>query len=144
MFTPVTCGCEDGAVAPAGMNTPAGLTRIVVVLLLVKVSVTPPEGAGVPSLTGNGTVWPKGTVTTGSVIDPGAITVTSNARSAIPAALIWITVDPAAAPVIGTIALVPLAGIVALDGTPATVGLSDRSARLNAAGVGAEMTSVMF
>ena len=60
IFTPVTCGCEDGAVAPAGMNTLAGLTRTVVALLLVNVSVTPPEGAGVPSLTGKGTVWPKG------------------------------------------------------------------------------------
>ena len=44
MFTPVTCGCEDGAVAPPGMNTLAGLTRTVVDLLLVNVSVTPPAG----------------------------------------------------------------------------------------------------
>ena len=144
MFTPVTCGCEDGAVAPPGMNTLAGLTRTVVDLLLVNVSVTPPEGAGVPSLTGNGTAWPKGAVTTGSVMDPGAITVTLNVLSAIPEALTRITVDPAPAPVIGTMALVPLPGIVALDGTPATVGLSDRRIRVNAAGAGAERTNVMF
>ena len=83
-------------------------------------------------------------MTTGSVIDPGAITVTFNVLSAIPAALIRITVDPAPAPVTGTIALVPLAGIVAPDGTLATVGLSDRSAKLNADGAGAERTKVLF
>ena len=40
----MTCDCEDGTVAPPGMNTLAGLTRTVVDLLLVNVSVTPPEG----------------------------------------------------------------------------------------------------
>jgi hypothetical protein len=126
------------------MNTLAGITRTVVDLLLVNVSVTPPEGAGVPSLTGKGTVWPNGAVTTGSVIDPGAITVTLNVLSVIPAALIRITVDPAPAPVTGTMAPVPLPGIVALAGTLAMAGLSDLRLRVNAAGAGAERTNVMF
>ena len=144
MFTPVTCGCDEGAVVPPGMNTLAGLTRTVVDLLLVNVRVTPPEGAGVPSLTANGTAWPKGVVTAGSVMDPGATTVTLKVLSVMPGALTRITVDPAPTPVIGTTALVAFPGIVALAGTPAMVGLSDLRIRVNAAGAGAERTNVMF
>jgi hypothetical protein len=144
MFTPVTCGCDDGAVAPPAMNTLVGLTRTVVDLLLVSVRVTPPDGAGVPSLTGKATVWPRGVVTTGSVMDPGAITVTFTVLSVMPGALTRNTVDPAPAPVTGTMTLVPPEGIVALDGTTAMAGLSDRVANVNAAGAGADSTNVMF
>ncbi len=54
-FTPVICGGAAGAVAPAAMNTMAGAIVTFDGSLLVKVTVTPPPGAGADKVTGNGT-----------------------------------------------------------------------------------------
>ena len=50
---PVTCGCVAGTIEPAAMKTLAGVTVILVTSLLRNVIVTPPEGAGAESVTGN-------------------------------------------------------------------------------------------
>jgi hypothetical protein len=43
-FTPLTCGCVVGEVEPAPINT-AEVTVAIEVLLLARVTVTPPAGA---------------------------------------------------------------------------------------------------
>ena len=69
--TPVTCACVVGVVAPAGT-----ITLEVIVTReesAVSVTVTPPAGAGVDSVTGNGAVSPSPTFSpVGIVIVPGA------------------------------------------------------------------------
>jgi len=52
MLTPLTCGCVTGVVAPAATVTVL-VTDAVDVLLLLKVTVRPPVGAGVARVTGN-------------------------------------------------------------------------------------------
>lgn len=54
MFTdprlrPDTCGCVVGVVDPPGMNTIPGATLTLDESLLVRVTLTPPGGAGVPN-----------------------------------------------------------------------------------------------
>ena len=82
--TPVTWGCVVGVVAPAGTVT----LEVTVTLegsLLVKVTVTPPAGAGVERVTANGTDCPAPTVTLeANVIEPGLATVTFAVASAMP------------------------------------------------------------
>src|SRR6185312_13869821 len=51
-FTPVTCACVAGAVAPPAMKT-VGVTVNFVGSPLVSVIVTPPTGAGETRVTGN-------------------------------------------------------------------------------------------
>ena len=76
-LTPLTCGCVDGVVCPAAMLTLVGDTVTFVVSLLLRVTVTPPAGAAVPSVTANCADWLGPTVMPeGSVIVPGAATVT--------------------------------------------------------------------
>lgn len=52
--TPVTWGCVFGVVAPCGMNTDAGDIVTFDVSLLERLTVTPPTGAPVTRVTGNG------------------------------------------------------------------------------------------
>src|SRR5450755_2791110 len=49
--TPVTCGCDEGVVWPAAMNTEEGEIVSAAVLLLCNETVTPPAGAGADSVT---------------------------------------------------------------------------------------------
>jgi hypothetical protein len=51
-LTPLTWGCVVGVVAPAATVTLL-VTETVDVLLLVRVTVSPPAGAGVARVTGN-------------------------------------------------------------------------------------------
>src|ERR1700680_3082257 len=69
---PFTLGGTGGAVAPAGIKMFAGVTVSFEVSLLVSMRMTPPAGAAVANVTGNGTDWPGATVTlAGSMIpDP--------------------------------------------------------------------------
>lgn len=53
---PETCGVVEGVVDPAATKTVAGEMPIIEVSLLLSVIVTPPAGAGVERLTGNGVV----------------------------------------------------------------------------------------
>ena len=64
-------------VCPAAILTVAGETVTFVVSRLLSVTVMPPAGAGVPSVTGNAVDWPGPTVMPdGKVIVPGDTTVT--------------------------------------------------------------------
>src|SRR3954469_16115748 len=56
-LTPKTAGCTAGAVAPAAMNTEAGVIATFDASLLLSETVTPPAGAGTVKFTGNGSVW---------------------------------------------------------------------------------------
>ena len=51
---PVACGCVAGVVAPAAIKTLVGAMVSFAVLLLLRVIVTPPLGAGAANVTGNG------------------------------------------------------------------------------------------
>src|SRR6476469_2782880 len=85
---------------------------------LVRVTVTPPAGAGVVRVTAMGTDWPTPTVTPpASVMEPGLATVTLAVVSVIPGALARMTVEPGATPVTGTVAVVAPAANVAVAGT---------------------------
>ena len=68
---PVTCGCVVGVVAPAGIVTVVG-EMVTLLLLLAKVTVTPPVGAATESVTGNATDWPRATLVLASVIAPSS------------------------------------------------------------------------
>jgi hypothetical protein len=134
-----------GVVEPPEKNTLAGLTVRIRRLLLLRVTVTPPGGAGVPNVMGNGTELPRAAVTLGRVIEAGATTVTFTVFSAIlGGAPTRMTVEPAAAPVTGTIADVPKAGMVTLAGRAATLELSEASVTVSGAGAGAERVKVRF
>ena len=53
--TPLTLGCDEGTVAPAGISTDVGLITAFVVSLVDSVTTTPVDGAGTVRVTGNGT-----------------------------------------------------------------------------------------
>lgn len=86
-LTPVTLGCHAGVSAPAAINTLAGVT-VAEVLLLIRVTVTPPVGAAVCSETGREAVLPKATVRlAGNMIKGNWATVTLAVAFAMPGAL---------------------------------------------------------
>src|SRR3954453_11977446 len=115
-LTPVTWGGVVGVVVPAAITT-VDVTVALEGSLLVKVTVTPPAGAGVVRVTGIGTDCPTPTVKPlGSVIEPGLATVTFAVVSAMPGALARITVEPGDTPVTGTVAVVAPAAKVAVGG----------------------------
>lgn len=146
--TPEICACVAGATAPAAMVT-LGVT-VTEGSLLVRVTVIPPDGAGVDNVTGNGTTWP-GTILTfaGKVIVPGLLapaTMTVALASVMlgELALAVIEADPAATPVTGTLALAVPAGIVTLAGTVATPVLFESRPTMRFVGVTADRLSVKF
>ena len=61
--TPMIMGCTAGVVAPAAINTDAGVIATLDASLLFSETVTPFAGAGTVRLTGNGSVWLGPTVT---------------------------------------------------------------------------------
>jgi hypothetical protein len=76
-----------GVKDPAAIVTLAGVT-VAEVLLLIRVTVTPPVGAAVCSETGREAVLPKATVRlAGNMIDGSWATVTFAVAFAIPVAL---------------------------------------------------------
>ena len=89
--TPVTFGCDDGAVAPAWMKTDEGEMVAIAGLLLVKLTFTPPGGAGIVKEAGNGRDWPGPTVRfAGNVIapeGPAAFVSVNSAGAATPIAV---------------------------------------------------------
>jgi len=121
-FTPVTCGCVAGATALAAIWTVLGEIEIVDVLLLAKVTVTPPVGAGVDKVMGNGTDCVSDTASPEGVpIEPGGVTVRVSVALGIfgeePAVIV---VLPAATPVTANVVEVAPAANVTVAGTVAT------------------------
>jgi hypothetical protein len=98
------CGWVVGVVDPAAIKTDPGDTVTLFVSVLDKVTLIPPDGAGVPSRIGNGSdcVTPMDRFV-GRVIVPGRTTVTFIVVSGIKGgALAWITVVPGAIALITT------------------------------------------
>lgn len=74
-LTPVICAGESGVVAPAEKKI-VGVMVSLLVSLLTKLTVTPPDGAGETRVTARGSVWPGATVTLdATVICPNCPTV---------------------------------------------------------------------
>ena len=59
---PVTVGARLLTVAPSGMKIFAGATVTIEVSVLLSMTKTPPDGAGVANVTWNGADWPGATV----------------------------------------------------------------------------------
>src|SRR5690242_16563315 len=77
MSRPVTCGWTDGVVWPPAIVTAAGEMESFPGALLLRFTVTPPEGAAVPRVTGNATVVLRPMFAlAGRPMDPGELTVT--------------------------------------------------------------------
>ena len=94
-------------VAPAVMVTDAGDTVTFDVSPLERLTVTPPAGAGAPSVTDRLVDWPRPTlVLAGIVIVPGVATVTVAVALGMPVALAVIVADPGATPTTGTVVVV--------------------------------------
>src|ERR1700693_4170729 len=126
-FTPVTCACTAGTVWPAEIATVPGETVTLLISLLTSATFTPPGGAGVPNVTGNGADWLGPTVIfEGRLIAPGAVTVTLAVVSGtLGSALAWMVVEPPLTPVTGTVTLLAPAAKFTVGGTVATLGLSE-------------------
>jgi hypothetical protein len=88
-------------------------------LLLVRLIVMPPVGAGCPSVICRFVDWPSPTDAFPTVIPPDTFTVA--VAFAMPGALAVIVVVPGATPVIVTVALVAPGARVTADGTVATL-----------------------
>jgi len=143
-LTPVTCGCVVGVVAPAGTTT----LEVTVTLegSAVKVTVTPPAGAGVDSVTGYGAETPSSTLSpVGIVIVPGVPIVTIAVAATMFGPLARMTVEPAATPVTGTFSVVAPAANDTVAGTVATPVLSELRLTVRPpAGAGAGKVRVRF
>lgn len=125
-FNPVICGCVAGAVDPAAMKTLAGDTATVDGSPPLKLTVTPPAGAGVPNVTAKATDCPSGTLKfAGSPIAlEEVVTITVVVVSPYPGkALEWMIVVPGPTLVTGTDTPELFAGTVTEAGTVATPGL---------------------
>jgi hypothetical protein len=124
-----------------------GETVTLVISLLASVTVTPPVGAGVPNVTGNGADWLGPMVRfVGRMMAPGAVTVTVAVVSGmLGSALAWMVVEPPPTPVTGTFTLVAPAAKFTVGGTVATLGLSElRLTFRPPAGADADRVRAMF
>jgi len=145
IFPPVTSGCVAGVVWPAGMKTLDGDILTTSGSLLVRSNTVPAPVLGAPKVTGKGSDWPNVRETADKVIAPAEKTLTLTVDSEISgSALTRTLVVPTATPAMGITAVVPPAGIVAVDGTLATAGLSDLTERLIAEGVGQASANITF
>src|SRR5664280_2788092 len=146
ILTPVIVGCWVGAVVPCAMEI---LDTEIVTFdgsVLASATVTA-EGAGADKVTGNGMVWPNPTLGLGGrLIDPKISTVTLAVTSAMFGRLLaWITAEPAATPVTGTLMVVAPWPKATVSGTVATpVLLELRLIVTPPAGAAAERVSVRF
>ena len=106
----------------------------------------PPAGAGDERVTEYGSVWPRGTVKlAGREMLPSVATVTAAVVSArFGRELAWITAEPGATPVTGTVTLVAFAGNGRDAGTDAIAGWSDDRLTVSPDGAGAVRFRVRF
>jgi hypothetical protein len=142
---PLTIGWVSGVVLPVAIVTLEGETVTFVLSLLLSVTVTPPAGAGVPSVIGNAADWLGPTETlAGRLIAPGGITVTLAVTSpTFGRELAWITVVPTATAVTWTTVLVAFAAKFAVAGTVATFVLLELRLMVKPpAGAGDESSNV--
>ena len=146
ILTPVIVGCRVGAVAPCAMVTLDAEIVTFEVSLLARATVTA-EGADADKVTGNETVWLNPMLgLDGTLIGPKISTVTLAVTSAMFGRLLaWITADPAATPVTGTLAVVAPAAKTTVGGTVATPMLLELKLIVKPpAGAAAERLSVRF
>lgn len=147
MLAPVIVGCTDGLTPPAAIVMLAGDTVAIDVLLLERVKVTPPVGAGVNNVIGNDVEVFNPTVgVLGIEIIPGGFTVTVPVASAIPVGLLASIVEvPTASAVTGTVVVFEPDRKVAVAGTVATlVSLEPRLTVIPPVGAAADNVSVML
>jgi hypothetical protein len=126
--TPVTWGWVAGTVDPAAIITLPGEMLTFVASLLVRVTVTPPTGAGLDNVTGNGADWPTPTDTfEGRMIVPATTTVTSSVPLVTFGALVLavMVAVPAPTPDTVTFTFVVFCAIVTCGGTVAAPELLD-------------------
>src|ERR1035437_668335 len=116
---PVTCGCAAGCVWPASMVTVPGAMPTFDESL-VSVTVTPPWGAAVGSVTANAFDSPSASVTfDGRPMDPALATVTlpvAFTMFAVVAAAVTVAV-PGATPVTCTVAVLVFCAVCTVAGT---------------------------
>ena len=113
--------------------------------LLINATVTPPAAAGAPRITGivEDCPTPSANGLAGRPITPG-VTVTLAVVLAMLEPLAVTVVEPAAAPVTGTVTLVALAATVTLCGTVALVGSLELRLIVTGAGAAADRVRVRF
>ena len=146
ILTPVIVGCRVGAVAPCAMETLDAEIVTFDVSVLASAMVTA-DGAAEDKVTGNGMVWLNPTLgLDGRLIDPKISTVTLAVTSAMFGRLLaWITAEPAATPVTGTLVLVAPGPKATVSGTVATPVLLELKLIVKPpAGAAAERVSVRF
>ena len=134
-------------VIPSAMKRVGGVTAAIEGLLLVKVTYTPPAGAGVPKATGKVAELPDVTARLDdSTIPPAADCMIDTLAFALPtlAPLALIVTAPGATPVTGTDTLVESAAKVTAAGTIATEGLLEVMLTVSAAAGGADRLSMRF
>ena len=143
---PVIVGCWVGAVAPCAMET---LDAEIVTFdgsVLASAMVTA-AGAAADKVTGNAMVWLNPTLgLDGTLIGPKISTVTLAVTSAMFGRLLaWITAEPAATPVTGTLVVVAPGPKATVSGTVATPVLLELKLIVKPpAGAAAERVSVRF
>jgi hypothetical protein len=144
---PLTVGARPPAVAPCGMKMLSGATVTFEGSLLVSAMNTPPDGADVANVTGNGTDWPGATVTlAGSMIPEDDVAETVALAVAFPkfGVLAVIVAEPCARPVTGTFTLVAPAANVTVAVTLTTPGLLELRLAVSPAGAAPDRFSVKF
>lgn len=143
-MTPVTCACTAGVVSPEAINTLAGDIVSLEVSSLDNDTVTPPVGAGDPSVTGKSTDVLRPTLTfAGSVMLPGEVTVTlavAFARFGVRVLAVMV-VEPGPIGVTSTDALFWFAGMVTVKGTVAAFGFEELSVNVMLEGANVESES---
>ena len=147
MLAPVTTGARLGADAFCGINIFSGATVAFDGSLLLNVMNTPPAGAAVPNVTGNGPDWPGGTVIFAGRMIPDSAEDTVTLAVVTPkfGVLAVIVAEPAPTPVTGTLTLVPNAPNVTTAGTVATPGLVEVKLAVSPpAGAGPDRFRVIF
>ena len=140
---PVTWGCVDSCVAPAGMTTLAGDTVTLEMSLDDRLTVRPPVGAAVPKVIANGADCPNPVVIAGTVMAPEPMTVTEALVSATYGKrLAWMVATPGATAVTTTVTLLDPGPKVTVCGTVAAAGLSEVKSNVRPpAGAGAALPS---
>ena len=143
---PLTVGARPAAVAPCGMKIFTG-AMVTAELSALRVINTPPDGAGVASVTGNDAVWPGSNVRLDGRMIPDDTGETVTLAVAVPKLGVSaeIVAVPEAKPATGTIMLAAPAAKVTPAETEAIPGLLERSAAVSPPdGAGADRVSVRF
>jgi hypothetical protein len=137
---PFTVGWIAGAVALNAMKTLEGVMDTLDGWSLARLIVTPPSGAGVARVIGNGAVWPKPTVSCGgNTINPTRTMFTAVVPPVKPGAPAVIVAAPRVKPVTVNDPVVAPPGMLTMGGSTSTtpVGLAAKVTARPPAGAGA-------